>query len=71
VGGCSPHKSRLKTTDFVDMKISDFLRDLPFGCNQPLKLADGKYIRIFKSKIKIYDFLDEIKKQSRLACLLN
>ena len=53
------------------MKISDFLRDLPFGCNQPLKLADGKYIRIFKSKIKIYDFLDEIKKQSRLACLLN
>ena len=70
-GGAAPTNQDLKTIDFVDMKISDVLGDLPFSCNQPLKLADGKYIRIFKSKIKTYDFLDEIKKQSRLTCLLN
>jgi hypothetical protein len=53
------------------MKILDALRDLPFSCNQPLKLAGGKYIRVFNSRIKAYDVVDEIKKQSRLACLLN
>jgi hypothetical protein len=38
----------LKNTDFVDVKISKVLRDLPFGRNQPLKSADDRYIRILK-----------------------
>ena len=70
-GAAAPTNQDLKTTDFVDTKISNVLRDLPFSYNHQLKLADGKYIKIFKNKIKTYDFLDEIEKRSRLTCLLN
>jgi hypothetical protein len=36
-----PQNQNLKKTDFVDVIISKFLRDLILSRNQPLKLADG------------------------------
>jgi hypothetical protein len=33
-------KAKFKNTDFVDIMISDVLRDLGFSLNQPLKSAD-------------------------------
>jgi hypothetical protein len=37
-----------KNTVFVDLMVSNALRDLPFSHTQPLKLAD-KYISILKN----------------------
>jgi hypothetical protein len=58
-GGCraaasapNPTKPKLKKNiDFVDIAISNVLRDLPFSRNQPLKSVDDKYIRILKNKL--------------------
>jgi hypothetical protein len=41
----------LRNTDFVDLVISEVLRDFPFSRNQPLKSADDEYIRILKNKL--------------------
>jgi hypothetical protein len=50
--GCRfPPNRILKNTDFVDL-ISNILRDLLFSQNQPPKLADDCYLRIFKNEIK-------------------
>ena len=47
--GCCPPspKRNLQNTDFVDTTISNALRDLRFGLNQPLKSADDGYIGIY------------------------
>jgi hypothetical protein len=41
---CIPHQTpenrNLKNTDFVDIMVSNVLRNLPFSRNQPLKSAD-------------------------------
>jgi hypothetical protein len=47
----NPPKPKFKTTDFVDMTISNVLRDSPFSGNQPLKSADHCYIRILQIKL--------------------
>lgn len=47
-----PNKSNLKKNMFADMMISNFLYDLPFNHNQPLKLTDDYYIRTLKRKMK-------------------
>jgi hypothetical protein len=48
----NPQKLKLKKkTDFVDIMISEVLRDLPFCRNQPLKSADDWYIRILKNTL--------------------
>jgi hypothetical protein len=41
----------VKNTDFVDIMISEVLRDFLFSRNQTLKSADNKYIRILKNKL--------------------
>ena len=48
--GCSTPspKRNLQNTHFVDTTISNVLRDLRFGLNQPLKSADDRYIGIPK-----------------------
>ena len=72
VGGLQPpKKSRFKNSRFCRHENIRCFTWFTFSCNQPLKLADGKCIRILKSKIKKCNFLGEIKKQSRLSCLLN
>jgi hypothetical protein len=35
-----PPKMRTKNTDFIDIVVSEVLRDFSFSRNQPLKLAD-------------------------------
>jgi hypothetical protein len=56
--GCSPLPIQIKKNmDFVDAMILNVLHDLPFGCNQLLQLADDKYIRILKIKIKNFGCL--------------
>jgi hypothetical protein len=46
------HKTKIwKNTDFVDIMISEVLRDLPFSRNQPLVSADDQYIIILKNKL--------------------
>jgi hypothetical protein len=56
-GGCwgaappKPKNQDLKNTDYVDVMISNVLRDLPFSRNQPLKLVDNWYIRILRNKL--------------------
>jgi hypothetical protein len=45
-----PPNQNLKSTDFVDMMIPNFLHGLPFSRNQLQKLAND--IRILKNKIK-------------------
>ena len=47
----TPQNWNLKNTDFVDIKISKVLHDLPFSQNQPLKSADDLYIRILKNNL--------------------
>jgi hypothetical protein len=47
----APQNRNLNNTDFVDIMISEVLRDFPFSRNQPLKSADDKYIRILKNKL--------------------
>jgi hypothetical protein len=37
--------------DFVDIMISEVLRDFPFIRNEALKSADNSYIRILKNKL--------------------
>jgi hypothetical protein len=53
----NPQNRNLKNTRFVDIVISEVLRDFPFSRNQPLNSADDQYIRILKNK------LIKIKKQ--------
>jgi hypothetical protein len=56
-GGCqaagppNPKNWNLKNADFVDVMISEVLRDFPFSRDQPLKSADVQYIRILKNKL--------------------
>jgi hypothetical protein len=47
------------------------LRDLPFRQNQPLKLADDKYIGKSKNKIKTWEFLNKPKSRNIRPCDLN
>ena len=47
---CLP-KSKLKTTYFVDILISNSLRDLLFSRNQPLKSADDQHLTILRNKV--------------------
>lgn len=49
---CLP-KSKLKTTDFVDIMISDSSRDLHSSRNRPLKSADDRYFYNFEKKVKM------------------
>jgi hypothetical protein len=44
-------KRNLKSTDFVDVMMSNVLRDFAFSQNQPLKSADDQHIRILKNKL--------------------
>jgi hypothetical protein len=53
--GCRPPPTKGPRTEIkknlVDIVISNVLRDFTFSRNQPLKSADGCYIRIFKNKV--------------------
>jgi hypothetical protein len=58
-GGCrgavrrqTPQNRNLKNRGFVDIMISEVLRDFPFSRNQPLKSADDQYVRISKNKLR-------------------
>jgi hypothetical protein len=53
-----PQNWNLKNPGLVDIMISKVLCDFPFSQNQPLKSADGQYIRILEKKNK-----SKIKKQ--------
>jgi hypothetical protein len=44
----APRNRNLKNTDFVDIMISEVLRDLPFSQNHPLKSADDCILEFWK-----------------------
>jgi hypothetical protein len=48
-GHPKPQNRFFKNTDFVDIIMSNVLRDVPFSRNQPLKSVDDWYIRILKN----------------------
>jgi hypothetical protein len=48
----TPHNWNLRNTNFVDIMISEVLRDFPFSQNQPLMVADDYYISMLKKKLQ-------------------
>jgi hypothetical protein len=53
-------ETKKKTTKAFcrQVDISNILRDLPFGINQPLKLADGYFIIILRNVRKTWKCVD-------------